>query len=391
MNYFKKEMITKLIQNYKNYKEQNLSKLTLKHSEIEKTIKKIDHKIFQITELGKSFEDRNIYQIKVGNGKTKILLWSQMHGNEAVGTMAIFDIINFFIANDNLKDLKKDLLEKCTFYFIPMLNPDGAEKETRRNAQSIDINRDAIKLTAPESKILNKVIENLEPDFGFNLHDQEIYYGSENSNKNTVLAFLAPAFDVVKNIDENREKSMKVIADVYKMLQNYIPNQVAKYNDAFMPNAFGDNIQKKGVSTILVEAGYVINSQNRQEVRKYYFLTLIYAFNSIAKQNYENYNIGDYNNIPMNIKLKFYDYILKNVTIKSNDKEFKTDIAIIRNILDTEKFTDSVDDYIIWDIGDLQNKLAFNIIDFSGKKIKNENNMFQRLKKANFLIDISKC
>ncbi|MFH2004814.1 MAG: hypothetical protein ABIK27_08820, partial [Bacteroidota bacterium] len=34
--------------------------------------------LFEISEAGKSFEDRPIRLIKVGNGDIKILLWSQM-------------------------------------------------------------------------------------------------------------------------------------------------------------------------------------------------------------------------------------------------------------------------------------------------------------------------
>ncbi|MBN2891152.1 MAG: hypothetical protein JXL97_04725 [Bacteroidales bacterium] len=378
-------MINQLLQNYNNYKEQNLIELTIKYADIERVVSKLNADFFEITVLGKSFEDRNIYQIKVGEGKTKILLWSQMHGNEAVGTMAIFDILNFFVADDELNSYRQKLLKNCTFYFVPMLNPDGAEKKTRRNAQSIDLNRDALKLTAPESIILNEIADEIMPEFGFNLHDQEIYYGPENSNKTSALSFLAPAFDYPKTINEKRTKSMLVIADIFRMLQNYIPNQVAKYNDSFMPNAFGDNIQKKGISTILVEAGYILGNEHRQEVRKYYFLSLVYAFYSIVEQNFKKFVLKDYNDIPMNVKLKFCDYIFKNVTIKQNNKEFTTDISVIRNILDSEKFTDYEDDFIIWDIGDMQNKFAFEIIDLKWKKIENGNNIVERLKKADFL------
>ncbi len=45
-----------------------------------------------------------------------------------------------------------------------MLNPDGAEKWTRTNANDVDLNRDSQNLTQPESQILRKCIEDFKPD-----------------------------------------------------------------------------------------------------------------------------------------------------------------------------------------------------------------------------------
>jgi hypothetical protein len=268
-----------------------------------------------------------------------------------------------------------------------MLNPDGAEIYERRNAQGIDLNRDAVKLTAPESQILEKLLNELKPDFGLNLHDQEIYYGNEKSNFSTALSFLTPSFDYEKTIDESRKKSMLLISDVYENLQCFLPQKIAKYNDNYMPNAFGDNTQKKGISTILVEAGYIQDDIERQEVRKYYFYTLLYSMFSISKKTYLEQKIEKYFDIPMNVKLKFCDIILLNLNIKRNNQIFQTDISIIRDITDTEKFTDFEENYLILDIGDLKNKFAFQIIDCQGFTIVDEEKKIFRLKKANFLLN----
>jgi len=382
------------LRKYYNFlKEKDISKLLFKHSDIRPIIEKHrKNDLLEVSEVGKSFENREIYMIKAGNGKTKVMLWSQMHGNEFVGTMAIFDILNLFNSeNSDLRNISDSLLQNLTIYFIPMLNPDGAEYETRRNAQSIDLNRDALALTAPESRILENLTNNIKPDFAFNLHDQEIYYGTENSENTVALSFLTPSYDYEKTIDLSRQKSMKLIADIFRMLQNEIPGQVGKYNDSYMPNAFGDNIQKKGISTILVEAGYIHGDVNRQKVRELYTTSLVFALNSISEKKYLNNNIDTYKKIPFNIKLKFCDYILKNITIIRKTGKFKTDIAIIRNILDSESFTDLSEDFIIWDIGDLSNKSAFKTIDFRGKEINDQNNQIKRLKKANFLFMLMKA
>ena len=53
-----------------------------------------------------------------------------------------------------------------------MLNPDGAERYARRNAQAIDVNRDALDLATPEGRLLKAVRDRFQPELGFNLHDQ---------------------------------------------------------------------------------------------------------------------------------------------------------------------------------------------------------------------------
>ena len=90
----------------------------------------------KILEIGKSYLGKPIYKVSVGMGNIKVLAWSQMHGNESNGTLAMLDLL------ETLKKYKKlgdDLFSKIRLDFIFMLNPDGAEKWTRRNALDIEI------------------------------------------------------------------------------------------------------------------------------------------------------------------------------------------------------------------------------------------------------------
>ena len=47
--------------------------------------------------IGYSVQKRPISMVSIGNGKSKILLWSQMHGNESTTTKALFDFIPWFL------------------------------------------------------------------------------------------------------------------------------------------------------------------------------------------------------------------------------------------------------------------------------------------------------
>ena len=85
-------------------------------------------KIFEVSEIGKSVQQRSIYQVKIGTGKTTILIWSQMHGNEPTTTKGLFDFFNFLAADsDEAKRIKKEYTLLC----IPILNTDGAFAYTR--------------------------------------------------------------------------------------------------------------------------------------------------------------------------------------------------------------------------------------------------------------------
>ncbi len=381
-------MIDKVLNNYDNYKINNFEQLRFSYSDFLLAIEKLDNKIFEKKLLGKSFEDKSIFLFKAGSGKTKVILWSQMHGNEPISTQGLLDFMSFLQTNDQNDPIRNQILSNCTIFFVPLLNPDGCEKFCRRNGQGIDINRDALKKTSPEAEILDTIIEQVKPEFAFNLHDQERYYGTPQSPYPTALSFLTPSFDFEKTIDEHREKSMEVIASIYEMLQNYLPQRIAKYNDNFMPNAFGDNVQKKKIATILFEAGYIPNDEQRQQVRKFYFASMVHALSVIANNSFLHHLLSDYQAIPLNQKFKFYDFILKNITIKRNGKTYQTDIALKKKVENSEQFSDLSNDYIIENIGDLENLFAFKTIDYKGKIIEDEKNNIKISEKADFLFKI---
>ncbi|KAB2843313.1 MAG: peptidase M14, partial [Melioribacteraceae bacterium] len=181
---------------YENYKELLINCRRFTHKDLLSLIKKIKtNPKFEIASVGKSLENRDIFLIKIGTGETKVLSWSQMHGDESTATMALFDLFNFFSADDKFNNFRNELLEKTTLYFIPMLNPDGAEKFERTNALNIDLNRDALRLQFPESQTLKLMRDEIKPEFGFNLHDQNTRYSAGNSFKTATISMLAPPFN----------------------------------------------------------------------------------------------------------------------------------------------------------------------------------------------------
>ena len=353
----------RLFNSYETVKETTIDKRRIKHVDIQRLIDSLEgQKGFEITTLGKSIQGRNISMISVGNGETQILLWSQMHGDEPTATAAIFDMINY---------LKKDMsfLKDVKVHFIPMLNPDGAELFNRRNAIGIDINRDALRLQSPESRLLKKVRDSIDADFGFNLHDQSKYYNPKEKSKPATISFLAPAYNFEKDINQTRGDAMRVIAKMNSVLQRYIRGQVARYSDEFEPRAFGDNMQKWGTSTILIESGGQYDDPEKQFIRKLNFVSILSAINDIATNSYESATLEQYLSIPKNDR-KLFDLKIENLTFSYLGADYKVDIGINHYEIENAAHSDFYFKGKVSDIGDLSSHFGYKIINAEGLEYK---------------------
>ena len=314
--------------NYENLFSQNLE-INLKGryitlNDIEPVLMKYNSDN-QVIIIGQSVLGNPIYKYELGTGKTKVLLWSQMHGNESTTTKALFDFLNLLNSNS---DLAKNLLSEFSFCCLPMLNPDGALLYTRENANNIDLNRDAQNLTQPESKLLRSVFENFKPDYCYNLHDQRTIYGVGTDNiKPATVSFLAPAYNENRDIDEGRAKAIKVIVAMNNILQKFIPNQVGRFDDSFNINCVGDTFQFLNVPTILIEAGHFQGDYDRELTRKFVFIALVEGLKKIYENDIVSNKIEEYMNIPHN-KICFYDFIYKNVKINYDNNKIITNFAL---------------------------------------------------------------
>ena len=378
--------VQKLYDSYSIYKNNNFTKARFKHKDVIKNINSLKkNKIFRIKMLGKSIEGRDINMVSVGTGEVNVLLWSQMHGDEPTATMALFDLFNFFAANDSFNSFRRKIFSKLSLHFIPMLNPDGAEKFKRRNGLDIDINRDALRLQCPESRILKGIRDSLKPQFAFNLHDQNTRYSAGNSFHSATISFLAPAFNYKKDINEVRGNTMKLIVKLFDALSEFIPGHIAKYNDDFEPRAFGDNFIKWGTSSVLIESGGWKNDPEKQYIRKLNFIALLAGFDAIITKSYKKATIEEYKDIPINDNLLF-DLLLRNLTINYKNKKYIIDIGINREQQTTADYKDYYYIGKIEDWGDLSIFYGYSEFDLTGYEIR-KSKVF-KLEDGNKLADI---
>lgn len=360
---YQKMQVEKLEAAYEKYKESAITHRRFKHADLQPLIQKHGSE-FKLEELGKSVEGKSITSMKWGQGVTKVMLWSQMHGNESTATMALFDLFNFLEGkNDGYDELRNLLKNQLSLKFIPMINPDGADAFKRRNALDIDLNRDAISQISPEAVILKKARDDFEPEFGFNLHDQQIYYNVVNTPKQATISLLAPAYNYETEINEVRGRAMQTIAGMNELLQELIPGQVGKYDDAFEPRAFGDNIQKWGTSTILIESGGYPGDPEKQYIRKINFMIILNALHQIATRGYEQYTTEQYFAIPDN-GFQLMDLIINEMQVKVKGVWYPLDIAIRRR--ETENAAGYFMSASVEDLGDMQIFFGFETLDATG-------------------------
>lgn len=306
--------------------ESKLVGLRILLNDIEPLIQQLNAK-FLVKKAGFSENGLPIYTISIGSGEKRILIWSQMHGNESTGTKVLFDVFNFFTDSEELSTIKEQILTNCTLLFIPMLNPDGSISYTRENTQGIDLNRDAVDRKAKESQLLRSVLDKFNPHFCFNLHDQRTIFNVEGTKNPATLSFLAPSEDKERTITKGRTETMAVVVTMNNLLQQVIPNHIGRYTDEFYPTATGDNFQKLRHNTILIEAGHFSNDYQREITRKFNFIALLQGLLYIATTNdYSNYS--PYFEIPNNDK-KFFDIIYRNAKIIEDSKEKIVDVGIL--------------------------------------------------------------
>lgn len=360
-----------LFNEYSKYEVEGFSNMKVDPDFLQKQIDLITDKapgLFEIRLLGHSVEDRPIRMVSIGNGDIDVLMWSQMHGNESTATRSIVDLLSFIAENREQKSVNS-LLQDLRIHFIPMLNPDGASRWTRENAIGIDLNRDALRLIAPESQILKRVRDSLNADYGFNLHDQSKYYNVERLSNEASISFLATAFDYEKSRSAGRDEAMQLISYLYQINQKYIPNHTGRYNDDFEPRAFGDNIQKWGTKLILIETGGFKNDPEKQFGRKLNFVLIGSALEAIQKGLHKAISVEQYSQIPRNDR-NLFDLKIEKVQKIVNGSYYTVDLGYFLE----ESNNDSYKGKVIYQVtledqGDLSTYTGYKNFNAEGLKI----------------------
>ncbi|MDY0083136.1 MAG: M14 family zinc carboxypeptidase, partial [Ignavibacteriaceae bacterium] len=167
--------------------------------------------------------------------KIKVLIFAQQHGDEQSGKEGALLLINELLKTEN-----QYLFDKIDFTLVPQLNPDGSEKDQRRNGNEMDLNRNHLILTEPEVIGLHQLFNKYLFEVTMDVH--EYWPFSESSKK----------FGYHKNYDET----------IGAMTNINISEKLRKLSyDKYIPFIF-DYISKKNFSAFHYLPGGSSGSEN---------------------------------------------------------------------------------------------------------------------------------
>ncbi|WP_375771307.1 M14 family metallopeptidase [Archangium gephyra] len=275
----------------------------VRHSHVQSQLRRLHQSasyLFQVEEVGRSVEGRALHLVRVGSGPRHLLLWSQMHGDEPTATTALLDLFEYLRLHRAHPRVAR-LLSALTLHAVPMLNPDGAERFQRRNAQGIDVNRDALALQTPEGRTLKALRDRLQPSLGFNLHNQSWRTAvGDGSRRSASISLLAPPFDASRSDNPGRVLAKRVCAVIRDALEPLAPGQIGRYDDSFEVRAFGDNLVRWGTPTVLIETGPWPSAEPDEPLLRLNFVALVSALEALSTGAVEHADLERYESIPLN-------------------------------------------------------------------------------------------
>lgn len=134
--------------------------------------------------IGKSREGRDIHGLKIGKADDKklVMVLSRQHPPELTGYLCMLSFIETICSD---LPIAKKFRKKYNTYLVPMVNPDGVDNgHWRHNMAGIDLNRDWQATNQPETKAVQKYMNEIKAKNGgkfyfavdFHSTQHDIYY-----------------------------------------------------------------------------------------------------------------------------------------------------------------------------------------------------------------------
>jgi len=262
----------------------------------------------RVEDVGHSVRGQPIRLLSLGHGPREVLLWSQMHGDEPSATPALLDVARYLLRSND--DRAVAILDRFTLRMVPMLNPDGAVRYARRNAQAIDINRDALQLASPEGRLLKALRERFSPELGFNLHDRDRRTTVGRTGRLATIALLAVAGDAEGTMSPGRARAKRVCSEIVRALSRFVPGGISRYDEDWNARAFGDNLTAWGTPIVLIESGGPAPGLGYVDLTRLNFVALLTVLSGLERDDLAGSDPALYEALDRNEDHDFVDVLV---------------------------------------------------------------------------------
>ncbi len=346
------------------------------HSEVMRRLGALTEKqrdLFEVEKIGESVEGRSINHVRVGRGAVRVLLWSQMHGDEPTATSALFDLFQWPAGTARIRP-SRVLLDSLTLHVVPMLNPDGAERFQRRNAQFIDINRDALQLQTPEGRLLKALARPGRAAASASTSTTRTGARRSATPPQAGRRSRCSPWRTTKRAPKTprRQLTKRTCSVIVEALSPFASGRIGRYDDDFEVRAFGDNITKWGTGVVLIETGPWPGPRPGSTLVQLNFVALVSALDAMATGQVERADPKRYETLPVNESRAFY-VLVQNATVIAGTgvPPFIADIGIVANrrVRTTGSNREIQLSLNIDDVGDLRTQGALRTIDATGKTV----------------------
>lgn len=184
----------------------------------------VGHGRMSVVSVGRSVQGREIPMVTVaGSGvrledTRRMFIICRQHGDEPATTEAMLKLITDLVFSESEQDT--DLLDKVSFFVVPMVNPDGAERNQRRNAKGADLNRDWLARSQPEIRAVSAAIDSVDPEVIVDAHEL-----SPSNRGSDYLQCAGPASGAPQSV---AQESLRIQSLIVGMLNTH-DMQVGSY------------------------------------------------------------------------------------------------------------------------------------------------------------------
>ncbi len=219
-----------------------------------------EHPFVSDSVIGKSVNGRTLHSMTIGdpNALDSIYILSRQHPPEVTGTIGMMHFVEALCKDS-------EMANEFRFHFqtvvVPIANPDGvARGHWRANANGVDLNRDWLHFTQPETKAIHDQIVKLRENPGgrmwlfldFHSTFNEVFYTPPIENNLFPAGFTKdwlaaidermPAFDVLREEGHNAHRATS---------KAWVAREIGIHAITY---EFGDETDRERIRTIAVNS-----------------------------------------------------------------------------------------------------------------------------------------